>query len=252
MNQDKAYKLLALQENISNNEAKALIDTGIVSARGKKVEIARALMSVNTKFQLQKIQKATKIFENDEILAVNKPAFLTSQSVADEFKFELLNRLDKETSGVLLLAKTPEFRTKAIAEYKAMRVKKEYIAVVNGIISDEMEINEPILTLKSKSGAISKISKNGKEAITRVRPLMISGKKTLILAEILTGRTHQIRVHLASLGHFIIGERKYAKSNAKRLFLHSYKTEILGLKFRAEIPREFGEFGFEISKNTDF
>ena len=253
MNQEKAYKLLAVQENISNNEAKALIDAGVVSAKGQKVSIARALFGVNTKFKVQKIAKPKMIFQNDDILVVDKPAFIPSDKIAENFEgCELINRLDKETSGVILLAKNEEFRQKAIKEYRNLRVNKTYVAVLDGIISEEITVDTPILTIKSKGGAFSKISLNGKEAKTIITPLMISGKKTLAKVLIPTGRTHQIRVHSASINHFVIGDEKYAKHKAKRLYLHSYETEILGMKFRAEIPSDFGDLGFEISKNMLF
>ena len=70
----------------------------------------------------------------------------------------------------------------------------------------------------------------------------------LVAAKLFTGRTHQIRVHLANAGFGVIGDEKYAKSRAKRMFLHSYETEILGLKFKAPLGKSFNEFGFEIPK----
>lgn len=242
----QAYKLLAKQEGISNNEAKAMIDAGLVSAKGEKIIIARALISEKTEFKITRIQKAKIIFENNDIIALNKPAFEVSEKIAQHFarndeNIKLLNRLDKETSGVLLLAKNEEFREKAIAEFKAMRVKKTYFAVLCGILAEGFEINLPITTIKTKSGAVSKIDeKHGKSAITRVEPLMCEGRKTLAKIEIDTGRTHQIRLHLAHAGFGVYGDIKYAKSSAKRVFLHSYETEILGLKFRAPLTKDFG------------
>ena len=153
----------------------------------------------------------------------------------------LLNRLDKETSGVLLLAKNEEFRAKAIAQFKACRVKKTYYAILVGILAEDLDIDLPLSTIKTKSGAVSKIDlKNGKTAITHVSPLLCEGKKTLAKIEIETGRTHQIRVHLAHAGYGVYGDSKYAKSTAKRVFLHSYETEILGLRFRAALTKDFG------------
>ena len=130
-----------------------------------------------------------------------------------------------------------------------MRVKKSYIAIVKGIVSEEMKFDEPILTIKTRSGAFSKISPNGKSAFSEVYPLMVSGKKSLVKVRIETGRTHQIRVHLANAGFGVIGDEKYAKSRAKRMVLHSYETEILGLKFKAPLGKSFNEFGFEIPKD---
>ena len=174
---------------------------------------------------------------------------MSSENLEKIYKFSLLNRLDKETSGVVLLYKNEEFREAAIAEFKNLRVKKSYIAIVRGIVSEEIKFDEPILTIKTRSGAFSKISPNGKSAFSEVYPLMISGKKSLVKVRIETGRTHQIRVHLANAGFGVIGDEKYAKSRAKRMFLHSYETEILGLKFKAPLDKSFNEFGFEIPKD---
>ncbi|CAD7286494.1 RluA family pseudouridine synthase [Campylobacter suis] len=251
MAQEKAYKLLALQENISNNEAKALIDDGLVFAKGQKVLIARGLMSDTTKFSVQKQPKPNVIFEDENLLVINKPAFITSEKISQMYKFPLLHRLDKETSGVLMLVKNDEFQKNAIEEFKKMRVKKVYLAIVKGIVSEDMTINEPILTIKTKGGAHSKISKDGKEAISHVAPLMVVGKKSLVKIAIDTGRTHQIRVHLSSLNHPIVGDEKYGKNRANRMYLHSYLVEFLGYKFRADLPSEFSEFGFEISRKFE-
>ncbi|MBN7288595.1 MULTISPECIES: RluA family pseudouridine synthase [Campylobacter] len=251
MNEEKAYKILAMQLNISNNEAKDLIDSGLVFAKGQKVAIARALMNVNTKFSVQETSKPSVIFEDENLLAINKPAFITSEKISQMYKFPLLHRLDKETSGVLLLVKNEEFAKRAIEEFKHMRVEKIYVAAVRGILSEDTRVSEPILTIKSKGAAISKISKDGKEAISDITPLMVVGKKTLVKVAIKTGRTHQIRLHLASIDAPIIGDEKYGKNRAKRMYLHSYFIALLGYKFKADVPKDFNELGFEISNKFD-
>jgi len=218
------------------------------AARGMEKKPS-AMMSAATKFNVQKLPRPSVIFEDENLIAVDKPAFLTSEKVSETYKFPLLHRLDKETSGVLLLVKNEEFQKKAIEEFKNCRVKKEYVAAVKGIVSEEFSVNEPIITLKNKGGAFSKISPNGKEAFSHVTPVMVAGKKSLVKVEIKTGRTHQIRVHLNHAGYGIVGDEKYAKSRAKRMFLHSYETEILGLKFKAPLDKSFNEFGFEIPKD---
>jgi len=235
---EKAYKLLALQENVSNRVAKDMIDRGIVYVGNKKVTIARGELDVKTKFKIQKIQKIEKIFEDENVLAVNKPAFLSSEEVSKKMKYPLLNRLDKETSGVLLMVKNEDFQKKAINEYKNKRVLKEYIAWVDGKVIEEVEINKPILTIK-KTKAYSKISKDGKEAISYVEPLMVEANRSKVKVTIKTGRTHQVRVHLKSIAHPIIGDTLYGGKPHKRMMLHSYKTELLGYSFIAKEPKEF-------------
>lgn len=251
MNQEKAYKLLAIQEGISNSEAKELIDAGLVSARGEKIVVARAMMGVTTKFSVQKAPKPSVIYEDENLIAVDKPALITSEKISEIYKFPLLHRLDRETSGVLILVKNADFQKRAIEEFKKMNVKKDYVAVVREIVSEEFSVNEPILTIKGKGGAYSKISKDGKEAITRVTPLMVVGKKSLVKAQIDTGRTHQIRVHLSATGYPVVGDEKYGKNRAKRMYLHAYKIELLGYKFKAKIPSDFAQLGFDIPRNFE-
>jgi len=242
---EKAYKLLARQEDISNKKAKELIDRGLVSVGGRKLTIARGEISDSTIFKVQEPQKTKVIFEDNDIIAVNKPAFETAESVAKSFPHAiLLNRLDKETSGVMLFAKNSEFREKAIQAFKDEEVYKEYIAIVDGKITDEFEIDEPILTQKGKS-AKSKISKKGLNAYTKVVPLFVYGNRSKVKILIFTGRTHQIRVHLASLKLPIIGDSQYGKmsSHTNRMLLHSKKTELLGYTFVSKPPKEFNRFG---------
>lgn len=243
---EKAYKLLAIQEKISNNEAKELIDIGVVSIDGKRLDIARKEIPENTKFIVQKFKKPEVIFQDDFIIAVNKPPFMVSENLAKNFKAKLINRLDKETSGVLLLSKNDEFIKKAIDAFKNYKVEKDYIALVNGVLTDEIKIDEPILTIKTDNGAFSKIDKKGKSALSFVEPLMIVGKKSLVKISIKTGRTHQIRVHLKWAGFGILGDIKYAKISDKRMFLHSYRVKIFDYEFIAPLDKSFCVYGFDV------
>lgn len=249
MKSEKAYKLLAIQENISNGEAKDLIDAGLVRLKGKKLLLARALVEEDSEFRVQRIPKPTKIFEDDYIIAVNKPPFFISQKVSLMFGFPLLNRIDKETSGVMLLYKDEEFRQTAIKEFASNKVYKSYLAIVKGIVIEDLDISLPITTIKTKTGAFSKIDlKHGKNATTHVSPLMVEGKKSFVKISIETGRTHQIRCHLNHENFGIVGDEKYAKNISRRMFLHSYEIALLDYKFRAPVDRSFCEFGFDISR----
>ncbi len=155
----------------------------------------------------------------------------------------LIHRLDKQTSGVLLLAKSEEFLQRAILEFKRRRVKKHYVAWVEGRVAEQMNIDDPIYTIK-KTKAFSKIDPiRGKEAHTIVFPEEIQGRKSKIKVHIATGRTHQIRVHLASYGHPIVGDALYGSvTNSSRILLHASYISLLGMSFEALEPDDIKRY----------
>ncbi|NOQ31216.1 MAG: RNA pseudouridine synthase [Helicobacteraceae bacterium] len=237
---DKAYKLVALQEGISNSQAKSLIDRGLVYVGPKKVMIARADIDTRTAFKVTEIEKIKPIFENHYLIVVNKPAYLNSEEVEMQFpNAALLHRLDRETSGVLILVKDEDFREKCIAEFKAKKVYKEYVAVVEGKFIEEVEIDKPIFTEKLNNKAISRVSKQGKPSHTTVTPLEVSGRISKVKVVIDEGRTHQIRVHLKSIDFPIVGDELYGGRRSKRVMLHAKKVILLGKTYEIEEPKEF-------------
>lgn len=247
MARDKAYKLLALQEGISNKKAKELIDRGLVSVNGKKLVVARGEISDSSVFKIKDVSNIKVLFEDDDILAVDKPAFLNASEVEAQFPgASLLNRLDKETSGVMLLAKNDEFRGRAIKEFINNKVYKEYVAIVEGKVVDDITIDLPIHTIKGKFAKSKIDEEKGKKAKTMIEPFMVEGNKSKIKVVIENGRTHQIRVHLQYAGYPIIGDLQYGKpsNQVQRVMLHSKVTRILGYEFTAKEPKEFYHFGF--------
>ncbi|MDQ1263124.1 MAG: rRNA synthase [Campylobacterota bacterium] len=240
---EKAYKLLAAQEGISNSEAKSMIDRGLVYVGNKKVMIARGDVDAKTIFRVEKVEKIKPIFENDDIIVIDKPAHVNSDEIERQFRdAKLLHRLDRETSGVLMLVKNEEFREKAIQEFKKDRVYKEYIAWVEGILSESVDIDRPIITTKKNNRATSNVSSKGKPARTEVFPDIVSGGKTKVKCIIHHGRTHQIRTHLRYIEHPIVGDEQYGGRRAKRVMLHAYKVKILGMEFVAPEPKTFIHF----------
>jgi 23S rRNA pseudouridine1911/1915/1917 synthase len=243
MEKEKAYKVLATQEGISNSEAKSLIDRGLVYAGNKKVMIARGDIDPKTNFKIEKVEKIKPIFQNNDIIVVDKPAFVNSDEIERQFKdAKLLHRLDRETSGVLMLVKNEEFREKAIKEFKKDTVYKEYVAWIDGILVENVDIDKAIITEKKNNKAFSKISKKGKPARTEVTPEIVNGKKTKVKCVIHHGRTHQIRVHLKSIDFPIIGDEQYGGRRYKRVMLHARKVVLLGMTFEAAEPTAFKHF----------
>jgi len=240
---EKAYKLLAQQEGISNSNAKSMIDRGLVYVGNKKVMIARGEIDERTIFRVQKIERVKPIFENDDMIVVDKPAYVNSDEIERQFKpAVLLHRLDRETSGVLMLVKNEEFRQRAIKEFRDDKVYKEYIAWVEGIMTESIEVDKPITTQKKNNKAYSNVSPKGKPAKTEFFPDIVSAKKTKVKCIIHNGRTHQIRVHARYIDHPIIGDEQYGGRRAKRVMLHAHKVRLLGMEFVAKEPKSFTTF----------
>jgi 23S rRNA pseudouridine1911/1915/1917 synthase len=240
---EKAYKILALQEGISNNSAKSMIDRGLVYVGNKKVVIARGELNAETRFRVIKVERPKPIFENDDIVVVDKPAYINSDEIERQFKpAVLLHRLDRETSGVLMLVKNEEFREKAIKEFRKDKVYKEYIAWVEGMMSEPIEVDKAITTQKKNNKAYSNVSPKGKPARSEFFPDIISANKTKVKCIIHNGRTHQIRVHLRYIDHSIVGDEQYGGRRAKRVMLHAHKVRLLGMEFVSPEPKEFVNF----------
>ncbi len=240
---EKAYKILAMQEGISNNNAKSMIDRGLVYVGNKKVVIARGELHADTKFRVIKVERAKILFENDDIVVVDKPTYVNSDEIERQFKpAVLLHRLDRETSGVLMLVKNEEFREKAIKEFRKDNVYKEYIAWVEGIISEPIEVDKGVLTQKKNNKAFSNVSPKGKPARSEFFPDLVSANKTKVKCVIHHGRTHQIRVHLRYIDHPIVGDEQYGGRRAKRVMLHAHKVRLLGMEFVSPEPKEFIHF----------
>ena len=237
---DKAYKVLAEQMGVSNKKAKEAIDRGLVYIKENKVRVARAEVDVNTLFKVSGANDPTTLYEDEDVLVINKPTFYSSEEIEKRYKdAQLLHRLDKETSGVLVFTKHNDYRTAAIREFTNHRVYKEYIAWVDGIIGEEMVIDAPLLTIKANEAFTKVHYEKGKEAYTKITPLEVHGKKTKLKVVIKTGRTHQIRVHLQSIGHPVIGDGKYGGRTYRRILLHAHKFEMFDYHFTAPLPKEF-------------
>jgi 23S rRNA pseudouridine955/2504/2580 synthase len=216
--------------------------------------------------------KSCIIYKDEQILAINKPAGLAVQSgskieksINDYLQFlkfekndivRLVHRLDKDTSGVLILARdkqTSDILADCFKD-KNNKLEKIYLTIAIGkFTQNEGTINYPLI--KKVENGIEKVykdEKQGKEAITTYKVIDYNEKFNVSLLEIriLTGRTHQIRVHLKELGHVILGDGKYGGKKAfvddlsDKMHLHSYKINILNfndktISIKAELPNFF-------------
>jgi 23S rRNA pseudouridine1911/1915/1917 synthase len=203
------------------------------------------------------------IYEDDDIIVVDKPAGLSvhpgpghpdktlvnavlgyapNVSGGEEGRPGIVHRLDKDTSGIIIIARHPKAHLYLVKQFKSREVKKTYIALVRGRLSPETGfIEAPIGRDRRhrKKMAIAGI-KNGREARTGYRVKEYINEFTLLEVMPETGRTHQIRVHLAAIGHPILGDSTYGTGSGvlPRQFLHASKIE-----FR--LPSSGKEVAFE-------
>jgi 23S rRNA pseudouridine955/2504/2580 synthase len=200
-----------------------------------------------------KILENTVIFENDDIIAINKPSGFAVHKgsglqfgIIEAFRqlrpdqtIELVHRLDRETSGCLLLAKNRQILARLhelLRDEKTVRIEKTYLALVNGqwpqnkLNGGSQTIDTGISKVKRSGEHMMQVDIDGDRAISHFEPLEIFEHCSLMKITIDTGRTHQIRVHAAHSGHPIIGDSKYGDKVAnrdfrelglKRLFLHA-------------------------------
>jgi len=170
----------------------------------------------------------------------------------------LVHRLDRDTSGVLLVARTPEARDALRAQFKAAQVSKVYLALVIGRPEHERaRIDSPIGRDPRERKRLA-VLEGGRQAITDYGVLEYLGDYTLLEVHPLTGRTHQIRVHLAAIGHPVVGDRVYGpgrqKLRLRRLFLHAaeltFRHPVTGqeMTFNAPLPGELEEVLAELRR----
>lgn len=202
------------------------------------------------KFKLFKVNFEV-LYEDKDVLVVDKPAGISthgasgikSHTLIDEvlhylkfvknlnFRPSFINRLDKGTSGVLILGKNFDSLKKLNKQMACNEIKKTYLALVKGRVKSGI-VDKKLLKTRFGHEFKVKLSEDGKEAVTEYNLVKSYGDYTLIEVELLTGRTHQIRVHMAAIGHPVVGDDSYGnqeindefrKLGLRRQFLHSHK-----------------------------
>lgn len=246
--------------NYSRATLKRFILDGRVSVNGTIIKKASTLIdaSVTPKLSLPESKTAKRppvIYEDENVIVFDKPTGLlsvTKGNASPEPSLEdfglIVHRLDRATSGVIILAKNPESKRYLQKQFERRRAHKSYFAIVCGHpVPEEAIINVP-LTRNLKQPTTFMVSKEGREAITEYRTLDKTEKLTLLELRPKTGRTHQLRVHLAHLGTPILGDPVYNPRGMKapRLFLHASTLEISipggkRLTFSAPLPVIFRE-----------
>jgi 23S rRNA pseudouridine1911/1915/1917 synthase len=211
------------------------------------------------------------IYEDEDVLVIDKPSGLVTHpgpghssgtlvnallarggveaygSIAGDERPGIVHRLDRDTSGLIVIARNDRAQSALMAQLKARRVKKTYLALVHGSVPAEVgRIEAPIGRDARHFGRMT-VMADGKAATTGYRVRERLGGWSLLEVDLHTGRTHQIRVHLASIGHPVAGDPVYATGVARkgpegltRLFLHSWRIEFASVSgdrvVRAEAP----------------
>lgn len=265
-------EVLKQKLNKSKNNLKTLCENNLIIINNKpikkldyKLKIGDKLIIKDKYIKDKNYKKLIEIiYEDNDIIVVNKPFGLLSISdnkkhyslyniVSNYIKIKnknnkifIIHRLDRDTSGVIMFAKSEKVKNAYQNKFNDLVKKREYIAIVNGILDKSGTIKKNIIEDKTTFMHISN-SKNSKIAITHYDPIKHNNKYSMIRVNIDTGRKNQIRVHLSSINHSIIGDIKYGNKNSpiKRLGLHAKKLEIINPKskkmmtFDSSIPESF-------------
>lgn len=272
----------SVDTDITRTSAQRLIEDGNILVNGKNAKVSYKIqendkISVEIPEPKQIELKAQDIpieivYEDSDIIVVNKPKGMvvhpangnpdgtlvnaimaickdSLSGIGGEIRPGIVHRIDKDTSGLLIVAKNDNSHVKMSEQIKNHEVKKTYIALVRGVFKEnEATIDMPIGRSTSDRKKMA-VNKNGKNAITHIKVLKRFDKYTLLQVNIETGRTHQIRVHLSHIGYPIVGD--YTYSNGKNEFdvigqcLHAQKLEFKhpitqkDMCLEAELPQYF-------------
>ncbi len=211
------------------------------------------------------------IYEDENITVVNKPYGMpTHQSLNNHdntlanalmyryrnkpYVFRATNRLDKDTSGVVITANNRYYASLISNKIKSSNVKKEYICVVSGKLEGEGRIDKPIERI-GQSIIKREVREDGERAITEYKSLLSCDEISVILVKPITGRTHQIRVHMSYIGHGIVGDALYNEPSEyiSRQALHCLRMQIDDIgEFYAPLPNDIKALIGRYFENEEF
>ncbi len=206
------------------------------------------------------------LYEDDDCVVIEKPTGLLSHSKGafnpeatvatwlrdrtahmEGQRAGIVHRLDRATSGVMICAKTPEALSWLQKQFSQRRVKKTYQAIIIGELHPAHAIIDMAIERNPKKPQAFRVGSNGKSAITEYNQETVGEYGTLVTLRPQTGRTHQLRVHLAKQGHPIVGDTLYEGLEADRLMLHAHQLELTlpnreRKTFTSSVPKRFKEY----------
>ena len=278
-------KYLATLEGLSYSREfiNKMIDNNAILVNGKNIKSSYKIKendeitideSFKQEINIEPVEMPLNIvFEDENVLVIDKPSGLVVHPGSGNYNNTLVNglmyytknlsnvggeerpgivhRIDKDTSGLMLVAKTNEAHKILAEDFKNKRVKREYIALVCGVLPhNSATIDAPIGRDKVNRQRMAVTSDNSKNAVTHLTVLKRYKDYTLVKLQLETGRTHQIRVHLSYIGYPIYNDPVYLNKNATEFgqFLHSASIDFIEpitkehLHFESALPKEFQEF----------
>ncbi len=267
--------------NITRSYIKTLIEEGYVKVNESTVKSGYSLKKDDVVDITLKEDEICNInpenipvdilYEDDDLIIVNKPKGMVVHPANGNYTGTLVNalmyshkdklssingsirpgivhRIDKDTSGILVVAKNDETHKKLSSIFKVHDIKREYIALVKGIVKeDNLDINLPIGRSAKDRKKMAVTNKNSREAITHIEVLerFYASNVTLVKATLETGRTHQIRVHMSYMHHPIVGDEVYGKKDPKfKVTGQMLHAKLLG--FKHPTTKEYVEFDSEL------
>lgn len=252
------HMMVKIYKSYNRSTIQKFIESGFVTVDGEVAKKPNQKFEEGVKIDLKVPEdlknadvKLKVIYEDDNVMVVNKPAGLLSEAKGEycpektlaDFGF-VAHRLDRDTSGVMILAKTEEVQKFLKRQFQDRKVHKTYYAIVSGRPKlDEARIDLP-MARDIKRPTTFRVDPNGKEAETFYKVLKSDDKHSLVELRPTSGRTHQLRVHMKYLGHPILGDPVYGEEKADRLYLHAGSLEITlpgGVRkvFESPLPKEF-------------
>jgi len=211
------------------------------------------------------------LYEDDDLLVVDKPAGLTVHpapghpahtllnailshfprlaALSDSLRPGIVHRLDRDTSGVMVVAKKTRAQARLIEQFKARSVAKAYLVLVKGKLTPESGVIEAPIGRDPRDRKRMAVVTKGREARTEYRVIKYIGGYTLLEVKPETGRTHQIRVHLAAIGYPVVGDKVYGVKSPflSRQFIHAsrlgFKLPSTGkyMEFKSELPPDLAQ-----------